>query len=217
VSAVAEDARRVNLMPQKKQKKSKDALDHLDWSEYGRVLCELLDRHEELRGEANEIADRLLREVSVEAVAEEVVCLVQSMDVEDLADCAGKQPWGYVNETEAARELLEESLLGLWADMKRTFEAGKKDAAERICQGILIGLMEVDETGSEGLLELVPGFPEHAADWTLSTLLELYPQKQRKAAGNRLIKGIEKKAEYWVDVVEDVVSRSTEKKQDKRR
>lgn len=199
------------------RKKAKDALDHLGPTECAQVLRELLERHKDLRGEANEIAESLIDDVSVEAVAEDVAYLVGSIGIEELGGRAGKQSWGYVEPSQAAWDLLEESLEDIRADMKRRVEAGMKPAAEKICQGIVLGLHEADGTNSDGALGWAPDFPAEAAAWSLSLLLELYPQGQRRSAGNRVIRGVEEKADSWVEMLERVVSRLATKKQRKRR
>ena len=79
-----------------RRKKAKDTLDHLGPAECAQVLHALLGRHRDLRGEANEIAESLIDDVSVEAVADDVACLVGSIGIEDLGGRAGKQSWGYV-------------------------------------------------------------------------------------------------------------------------
>lgn len=199
------------------RKKAKDALDHLGPTECAQVLRELLERHKDLRGEANEIAESLIDDVSDEAVAEDVAYLVGSIGIEEIGGRAGKQSWGYVEPSQAAWDLLEESLEDIRADMKRRVEAGMKPAAEKICQGIVLGLHEADGTNSDGALGWAPDFPAEAAAWSLSLLLELYPQGQRRSAGNRVIRGVEEKADSWVEMLERVVSRLATKKQRKRR
>ena len=199
------------------RKKAKDTLDHLGAEECAEVLRELLKRHRDLRGEANEIAESLIDDVSVEAVAEDVAYLVRSIGIEELGGRAGKQSWGYVEPSQAAWDLIEESIEDIRTDMKRRFEVGMKPAAEKICQGIVLGLHEVDGANSDGALSWAPDFPAEAAAWSLSLLLELYPQSQRRAAGKRIIRGVEEKADNWVEMLERVVSRSATKKQRKRR
>ena len=199
------------------RKKAKDALEHLGPTERAQVLRELLGRHKDLRGEANEIAESLIDDVSVEAVAEDVAHIVGSIGIEDLRGRGGKQSWGYVEPSQAAWDLLEESLEDIRSDMKRRADAGMKPAAEKVCQGIVIGLHEVNGTNSDGALGWAPDFPAEAAGWSLSLLLELYPNDQRKAVGNRVIQGVEEKANSWVEMLERVVSQLATKKQSKQR
>ena len=199
------------------RKRRKDTLDHLRPAESAQVLRELLKRHRHLRGEANEIAESLIDDVSIEAVAEDVAHLVASVGIEELGDRAGKQSWGYVEPGEAAWKLLEESIEDIRSDMKRRIQAGKRTAAEKICQGTVLGLHETNETNSDGALGWAPDFPAEAAAWTLSLLLEAYPQSQRRAAAKRIIGGVEEEADSWVEMLERAVNRSATKKQRKRR
>jgi len=194
------------------RRKTKETLDHLGAGECAKVLRELLKRHRELRGEANEIAESLVDDVSVEVVAGNVAYLVGSIGIEELGRRAGKQSWGYVEPSEAAWELLEETTEETRADMKRRFEAGAKLAAEKICQGIVLGLREADGSNSDGALGWAPDFPAEAAAWSLSLLLELYPQRLRQATGNRVIKAVEEQAGEWVEMLERVVRESAKKK-----
>jgi len=73
-------------------------------------LDELLQHHPGLREEANTIAENLIADVSVEVVAEEVADLVTSIGNEELGKRAGNQSWGYVEPSQAAWDLLEESI-----------------------------------------------------------------------------------------------------------
>jgi hypothetical protein len=199
------------------RKDVKDMLDHLGPGECAQVLRELLKRHKDLRGEANEIAERLIDDVCVEAVAEDVSYLVGSVGIEELDSRAGKQSCGYVEPVEAAWELLEESIEHVQLDMKRRVEAGMRPAAEKMCQGIVLGLHQVDGTNSDGALEWAPDFPAEAAATSLSLLRELYSQSQRRAAGQRVVRGVEEEADSWVEMLERVVDRSATTKRPKRR
>lgn len=187
------------------RRKATDTLAHLCTGERAQVLNELLQRHPALREEANTIAENLIADVSVEVVAEEVADLVTSIGIEELENRAGNQSWGYVEPSEAAWELLEESIEDVRADMKRRLEAGMKPAAESICQGIVLGLHRANGTNHDGALEWAPDFAAEAAAWSLSLLLESYPKRQRPAAGNRIVQAIEEHADDWVEMLVRVV------------
>ncbi|MBP7160361.1 MAG: hypothetical protein ACOX51_10815 [Myxococcota bacterium] len=194
------------------QERAEDALDHLEPEEQAQVLHELLQRHPELRVEANEIAASFIDDVCVEAVAADVVRRIEQADEMGFGHRAGRQRNGYVEPTQAAWDVLEESVEDIQTDMKRRVKAGMKRAAEKICQGILIGLHTIEGTDSDGPLGWAQDFPAETAGWTLSLLLEQYPQDQREAAGNRVILGIEDKDDGWIEMLERVVSRAVAKK-----
>ena len=189
------------------RRKATNTLAHLSTGERAQVLSELLKRHADLRGEANAIAENLIDDVSVEAVADEVADLVTNIGLEEIGSRAGKHSLAYVEPSQAAWDLLEDSIEDIRADMKRRFEAGMKPAAEKVCHGIVLGLHRAEgkEKENDGALGWAPDFPAEAAAWSLLLLLELYPQRQRRAAGNRILQAIEEHADDWVEMLDRVV------------
>ncbi len=133
---------------------------------------------------------------------------------EEIGSRAGEHSLGYVEPSQAAWDLLEDSLEDIRAGMKRRFEAGMKPATEKICQGILLGLLKDDgeKNENDGALGWAPDFPAEAAAWSLSLLLELYPQRQRRAAGNRIVQAIEEHANDWVEMLGRVVDQAASAK-----
>jgi hypothetical protein len=173
------------------RRRKKDVLSHLGPRERGEVLGLLLKHHPELRDEVNAIAEDLIRDISLEAVSKEVVDLVLGIGLDALNGRAEQQPWGYVEPGEAAWELLEEAIGDIQSDMKRRKQVGLEPAAEKICQGIVLGLHKVHNTNTDGALGWAPDFPAEAAARTVSALVELYPRNRRMAAGKRIFAGLE--------------------------
>lgn len=138
-------------------------LNKLDNAEAASVLKELLDRHSELRSEAEAIARDLLAEVSLFSVADDVESAVLQYDYDDLNGRAGNHSWGYVEPSEAASELLEEAVEPFISDMKRYLDMGLEDQARQFCQGILLGLYRVRDGSNNDILSWAPDFPEEAA------------------------------------------------------
>lgn len=194
------------------REKTKDVLEFLDSGELAEVLRELLKRHCKLRAEANEIAEELIGDISVEAVVDEVISCIEHIDVEDIYDRSGNHDLGYVDPGEAAWEMLEESIACIQSDMKRRYEAGMKTAAENICQGVILGLNELESASNIEALELAFGFPADEAARCFSNLLELYPPSQRRAASIRIIRGVEESLDGWFDNLEQVISDVAENK-----
>lgn len=187
-------------------------LAHLRSHERGRVCDLLLKRHPELREEANAIAKDLLADVSVEDISQEVVYLVSSVGLDSLNVRSGKHYWGYVGPTEAAWELLWEAIEDIQNDMVRRNKAGLRAAAERICQGIILGLQKLDVENTDGVLGWAPDFPGEAAAHTLSMLLELYPRNHRRAAGSRVLVGLEQQVGEWVGMLVRVMEHAASQK-----
>jgi len=187
------------------RRKDKDLIFYLEHDEHGEVLDQLLQGHPGLRGEVNAIAGVLLDHVSIGAVSKQVAKLVLEIDQEKFWGRSGRKRWGYVEPGEAAWELLEQALEGVQNDMKRRMRAGMESAAELLCQGIVLGLYRVEESGGGEVVDCAPDFPVETAANTVSTLVKMYPRSRRTAAGRRIIEGVEQRCEEWVKVLQRVV------------
>jgi hypothetical protein len=93
---------------------------------------------------------------------------VLSPDVTELNCRAGYQPGrGYVHAVEAASEILDEALEPFMRDLERRVALGMTSAAIELAVGILLGLYECRQSGSETLLKHSPDFAvERAAHVT---------------------------------------------------
>jgi hypothetical protein len=193
-------------------RKEKDILSYLDPQQLAEVLHQILIRHRDLREEANSIASDLLNDISVEAVSKEVTDMILGVGLEVLGNRAGKRPWGYVEPGEAAWEVLEESIEGIEKEMEKRMQAGLERSAEKLCQGIVIGLHNAMAAKCDGALAWALDFPVEAASRTVSNLLDLYPSNRKRIAAKRIIAGVDKRAEEWVDMLHQTVERAISSK-----
>lgn len=191
-----------------RSKKRPTVLDRTSPEEAESVLRALLDLHPHLRRKAEDIAKALVAEVQSEDIADEVAHTILSIGLDALNSRAGRQPWGYVEPTEAAWELLQEAIEDLLGDMKRGTELGLESAAESICRGIVLGLYQVKGSSTEGALGWAPDFPAEAAAQAVSNFVEQHAPRQRKAAGKRLLDGLEEQVPEWMEMLDWVVQRS---------
>jgi len=113
--------------------------------------------------EAEAIARGMLAEISPFSVADDVENALLQFDYDDLNGRAGGHSWGYVEPSEAAAELLEEAVEPFVSDMKRYLEMDLEDQARQFCQGILLGLYRVRDSGNNDILNWAPDFPGEAA------------------------------------------------------
>src|SRR5271157_4905766 len=151
-------------------KKKTPLLDEIQPGEAALVLRRLLAVHPELVSEAEEISRSTLGGVSFESVAGEVEDAIRQFDIDDLNGRAGSHSWGYTEPTEAAWELLEEAVEPFVEDMKRHLGLGLHDEALEICKGIVLGLYQCRDSGSDEFLGWAEDFPAEAAgsvvaDW----------------------------------------------------
>lgn len=114
--------------------------------ERGEVLDRLLVAHPELGGGAERIASELLSSISADEVASEVESVRVSVPLDALAARAGRvRGRGYVDETDAAWELVEEAVEPFRSDLERRAAAGFREAAANVAVGIVAGLYRARE------------------------------------------------------------------------
>lgn len=174
--------RRVQLEP-----RSTSTLDNMAPPELASVLRAVLTKHPELRAEAEQIAIDMIAAPSVEDVADEVHDAVTSLGIESFHGRAGKQAGGYVEPSEAAWELLGESVEDMLTGMKRQAELGRHKAAEAVCCGIVLGLHRATRANSDGPLGWAPDFPAEEACDAVTELIRASAAKDRGATRNRLL------------------------------
>lgn len=132
-------------MPTRRRPPPTPALDALSGAEHARILVELLTSHPELRSEAEDTARRLLDDASVDAIAESVASALEELPPDALAMRSGRiRGRGYVHETEAAWEILNEAVEPFVADLRRRASLGL-DAAANVAAGIVAGLYRCQE------------------------------------------------------------------------
>ena len=97
------------------------------------------------------------------------------MDIGELNTRAGHRPdsFGYVHPVEAADEILDEALQPFLDDLQRRADLGMEAAATEIAAGILLGLYNCREGGSETLLEYVPDYAAERASVLVGDCVKL--------------------------------------------
>jgi hypothetical protein len=155
--------KRTKRKSNRERKSGANALDQLESAEAAFVLRTLLERHNELRSEAETIARGMLAEVSPFSVADDVENAVLQFDSDDLNSRAGNHSWGYVEPSEAAQELLDEAVAPFVGDVKRYLEMKLEQPGRQFCHGILLGLYRVRDSGGNDILNWAPDFPGEAA------------------------------------------------------
>jgi hypothetical protein len=138
-------------------------LERLKPGEAAAVLRRLLEAHPDLASEAEEMARSLLHQRTCKDVAAEIEDAIRALDYEDLNARAGGHEWGYVEPSEAAVEILEETLEPFVEDMKRHLELGLEAEALEICKGLVLGCYRLSERAGGDVLGWAPDFPGEAA------------------------------------------------------
>ncbi len=145
--------------------KKRSALAELDPTEKGAVLEELLRSQPVLRTAAQRLAREQLAEAGHEIVAGAVESELRSLSSDQLNELAGRQQWGYVEPSEAAWELLEETADSYGREIERLLALGMVGSAVETALGLIAGLYRCERCeDGDLLLSWEPDFPlEQAA------------------------------------------------------
>lgn len=125
-----------------------------------------------VRRRAQEIAEELLTEVSVEEIRDQVSEVIEAADLDEVYAHSGRTAYGYVDPYEHAREYLDRLMEPFLDDLRRRLEQGRVAEAKSICMGIVLGLYEHRQAGltTDEVLGLDPDFPWEAAGDALDAL-----------------------------------------------
>lgn len=159
----------------KRPKRASSVLASLTASERSGVLTAMLVAHPELEGEAERIASERLALVSPEEVAAEVESALVSVPLDDLVARAGRvRSRGYVHETDAAWELIEEAIEPFRVDLERRASLGLTGAATDVAVGVVAGLYRVREPEMGSVLAYAGGdTPDELASGVMSLAAKL--------------------------------------------
>lgn len=194
--------------PGKRNPTATGVLDRLAANELSTVLRTLLQRHGELRDEAEEIAVAVASSPSVENIADDVFASVTGLDMDDLNGRAGAHSWGYVEPSEAAEGLLEEAVEPQFDDMKRRMDLGLDSGAEAVCAGIVFGLYRARGEKSGEVLNWAPDFAAEHAGFVMEEYLDAYPAGKRRAAGESLAAVLTKLVPEWSRMIAEIAKES---------
>jgi hypothetical protein len=143
-------------------------LTSLSLGEKGELLDRLLTIEPQLRAQVEQLAHDRLAAEDRDSVAVRVEDALTGHGIEELSSRAGRQPGrGYVHESEAAGEILDEALQPFLDDMHRRAKLGMTTAAADLAVGVLCGLYEIRDSRSDTLLEYAPDYAINRADYVI--------------------------------------------------
>jgi hypothetical protein len=159
--------------------KKQSALDRLKGEEAAALLRVLLERHPNLATEIEDLAAYVIGEVSIEEIADTVEDEVRSLDLDDLNSRAGRHAYGYVEPTQAAWDLVEETVMPFLEDIKRRAEAGQQAAALNTCVGVVVGLYRLRHSQGDDFLGWAADAPDEMAGEAVVTLRKALRKAKR--------------------------------------
>lgn len=194
------------------KKRTKRVLDRMSTGELATILRALLENHPNLGSEVHGMAVDMLSVASIDDTADDLFETVTSLGIEDFGDRAGPQPWGYVEPSEAAWELLGEAVEPVIHDMKRRAELGLETAAVGICSAIVLGLYRIGGHDSDGLLAYAPDFASEEACFAIEELIRATPSGKRNAVRSHLLASLPERVPDWASMITRAARRKAKRK-----
>lgn len=144
------------------------------------MLTRLIEAHPELLAEAAALADTQLAAVDSDNVADEIADAFGALCVEDIWERSGARAHGeYVEPSEAAWDLIEETLAPFLAELERRVALARGADATAYCRGALLRLYRVGHGDGEFLQGHAPDAIEEAAGSMLDAWKKLRPRNAR--------------------------------------
>jgi hypothetical protein len=152
---------------------------------------EVVKRLSEKGGEIREVVllevKNLLMAVDVDKTADEVFCVLDSIDVQDCWDRSGSSRHGYTEPSEAAVELVEEELQPFYDQAKRYRELGMAEQETTYCMGVVLGIYRYEHESKSEFRKWCVDVPLECAGYLLDTWRERNQGTARTAAMNEFI------------------------------
>jgi hypothetical protein len=113
-------------------------------------------------------AKNLLTAVDVDETADEVFCVLDSIDVQDCWDRSGKSRYGYTEPSEAAVELVEEELQPFYDQPARYQELGMAEQETTYSMGVILGLYRYEHESKSEFRKWAEDVPIECAGYLLN-------------------------------------------------
>jgi len=143
---------------------------------------EVVKRLNEKGGEIREVVllevKNLLMAVDVDETADEVFCVLDSIDVRDCWDRSGSSRHGYTEPSQAAVELVEEELHPFYDQAKRYREMGMAEQETTYCMGVILVIYRYEHESKSEFREWCVDVPIECAGY----LLDMWQERNQGTA-----------------------------------
>jgi len=133
-------------------------------------------------------ARHVLSEIDLDKIAEEVFFVLDSIDVQDCWDLAGRSRDGYTSPEEAAVELIEEELQRFFDQTKRYHELGMFEEETTYCMAVILGIYRYEYESKSEFREWSTDIPIECAGAMLTAWRERGQDSASAAAMAELIR-----------------------------
>jgi len=158
------------------------------------VLCRLTQEKGSVAEAILAEAKRVLADVDIDAIADEVFFQLNMIDVQDCWDRSAATRRGYVSAEDAAAELIEEELQPFLDQMKRYHELGMDDQERGCCMGAILGLYRYERESRSEFKDWCVDLP---LSYAVSTLDEWRKHKGNPSASAAVAGFVRDRCPKW--------------------
>lgn len=173
---------RSQVPPRSAARKVSKILANLGAEDGKAALISFAARHPECVAEIEEIVQESVGRTSFEDVADEVVAEIELLEASEIGTHSGPRPWGYIDPSEGATEMVEEAIAPFVATVQRHAEMGLHEAALEGCRGVLLGLYRAER---DKVTELLDWIPDSLGEIAHAPIHALATQRRNRGPGGR--------------------------------
>ena len=163
-------------------KAPRETIDHLSLTDALSILRALADSDEGLAARIAEMAMSHLSGVDPEEVAAVLYDELDTLEVEEVWDRAGRTRHGYIEPGEAADQMIEEVLDPFLEELTKYQKIGMNTEANRMCMGLLMGLYRFKRESMSEFKDWAPDAPIIFAEAVVDAWKEGLPSRADNAA-----------------------------------
>lgn len=132
------------------------------------ILHALASSDAALAGRIAEMALARFDQIDVEEIAAALYDELETLEVEEVWERAGRTRHGYVETGDAAYQMIEEVLAPYLADLARYQKLGLRDEANQMCAGLLLGFYRFERESTSEFKDWAPDAPLGFAEVVLA-------------------------------------------------
>jgi len=144
------------------------------------VVMRLSDKGGAIRDAVVAEAGNVLSEIDLDQTADEVSFVLDSVDVQDCWNRAGRSRDGYTSPEEAAVELVEEQLQPYFDQAGRYHDLGMTEVEATYCRGVIVGIYRYEHESKSEFREWSVDIPLECA----GNLLTRWRERNQNSAFN---------------------------------
>ena len=134
-------------------------IEQLSPADANAILHALAISDEALAGRIAEMALARIQQVDVEEVAAALYDELETLEVEEVWERAGRKRHGYVETGEAAYQMIEAVLTPFLEDLARYQKLGLRDEANLMGEGLLLGFYRFEHESTSRFRDWAPDAP----------------------------------------------------------